>query len=394
MQKNKKQSRRNRKIEKKTGKLFGIVFAVCILILIVVNILVPNKEMSVAEDRRLAVRPSVSWDSLLSGDYMEKYERFLSDQFAGRNFFRNIKVTLSRIGGSREENGVLIGKDGQLLETIVVPKQEVLSANLEAIEKFASDHPEIPVNMMLVPDAANVLREKLPPLYTAPDQKRMFAQVKRELEGSVNWIDVESVLDKHADEAIYYKTDKHWTTTGAYYAFEAGAEQLGIKGNSAGSKFGTYPISDTFNGNLSARSGCETHLGEVIEIYTPVKADTDVIVNYVDEQRKETSLYDSSKLESSNQYEVFLGGDTSVIDIKTVSENTKRLLVIKDSFANSFIPFLAPYYREIVVVDPKYYSGTIEDIMDTYRITDTLILYSGNTFFQDNNISGVLSSEQ
>ena len=89
-----------------------------------------------------------------------------------------------------------------------------------------------------------------------------------------------------------------------------------------------------------------------------------------------------------------MGGDTSVIDIKTVSENSDRLLVIKDSFANSFIPFLTPYYREIVVVDPKYYSGTIKDIMDTYRITDTLFLYGGNTFFQDNNISGVLSSGQ
>ena len=70
-----------------------------------------------------------------------------------------------------------------------------------------------------------------------------------------------------------------------------------------------------------------------------------------------------------------------------------RLLVIKDSFANCFVPFLAPYYREIVVVDPRYYSGTITDLMDTYRITDVLFLYSGNTFFTDNSISGVFASE-
>ena len=69
-------------------------------------------------------------------------------------------------------------------------------------------------------------------------------------------------------------------------------------------------------------------------------------------------------------------------------------MLVKDSFANSFVPFLTPYFREIVVVDPRYYSGTIEDLMNAYRITDTMFLYSGNSFFQDNNISGVLDSEQ
>ena len=90
---------------------------------------------------------------------------------------------------------------------------------------------------------------------------------------------------------------------------------------------------------------------------------------------------------------MFFGGNTSVMDIKSVSTSEKRLLVVKDSFANCFIPFLAPHYREIVVVDPRYYSGTMEDIMETYRITDTLIMYSGNTFVTDNHISGVFTGE-
>ena len=121
--------------------------------------------------------------------------------------------------------------------------------------------------------------------------------------------------------------------------------------------------------------------------------DDDVIVNYVDEAKRTTSLYDSSKLETKDQYGVYLGGNTSLLDIQTVSTSRDRILVVKDSFANCFIPLLAPYYREIVVVDPRYYSGTIEDIMDSYRITDVLFLYSGNTFFTDNSISGVFDSE-
>lgn len=393
MRKKERNSRYNRKVGNKISGAFARVFAAGVLLLMLVNLLVPDQEITEAEGRRLEGRPEFSLDGLLSGDYMEKYEKYLSDQFAGRDVLRGIKVALNRMGGSREENGVLSGKNGQLLETIAIPEQESLVANLEAIEKFASSNKDMDVNMILVPDAANILGKDLPAFYSAADQSRMIAQVRRELEDSVNWVDVESVLHKHTEEHLYYKTDKHWTTTGAYYVFEAAAEQLGISEGIAG-KFAIYPVSATFNGELSARSGYRTNEKEVIDIYTPVRGDTDLIVNYVDEQRKTTSLYDSSKLESTNQYEVFLGGDTSVIDIKTVSERSGRLLVIKDSFANSFIPFLTPYFREIVVVDPKYYGGTIEDIMDTYRITDTLILYGGNTFFQDNNISGVLSSGQ
>lgn len=86
-----------------------------------------------------------------------------------------------------------------------------------------------------------------------------------------------------------------------------------------------------------------------------------MIVDYVDEGKRTTSLFDSSKLDTKDQYDVFLGGDFSVVDIKTVSTESKRLLLIKDSFADCFVQFLTPYYREIVVVDPRYYSGTIEE---------------------------------
>ena len=152
-------------------------------------------------------------------------------------------------------------------------------------------------------------------------------------------------------------------------------------------------MTDSFNGVLASKSGVGLNENEQIDIYVPAEGDDDVVVNYVDEARKTTSLYDSSKLETRDKYGVFLGGNTSVLDIKTVSTSQRRLLLVKDSFADCFVPFLTPYFREIVVVDPRYYSGTMTDIMDTYRITDTLILYSGNTFFTDNSISGVFTGE-
>lgn len=383
-----KKSKTNKKIEETIGK----VFAAVLLILIVMNLLIPDRKISENENRMLTQWPKLTVSSLLSGDFMTKYESYLADQFAGRDIWRSFNVAIRRLGGSKEIEDVFIGKDEQLLEDIVVPQQETLNENLTAIKAFSKKYSDNNVHMMLVPDAAAVLSDKLPALAVTADQSKMLSQVKRELGDSVIWLDAAGVLKDHKKENIYYKTDHHWTSLGAFYVFSEVASQMNIK-TDVSSMFVSYPVSTTFNGVLASRSGCRQGVKETIEIYVAKETDNDVVVSYVDEQRKTTSLYDSSKLETEDQFAVFLGGNTSEIDIKTVSESTRRLLVIKDSFANSFIPFLTPFFREIVVVDPRYYSGTIQDIMDTYRITDTLFLYSGNTFFQDNNIGGVLGSE-
>ncbi len=380
--------RRLRRIEGTVGK----VFVMCMIIFFLLNLIVSDKEMSEEENRMLAGMPKLSWSSLVSGDFMTKYETYLADQFAGRNFWRSIKVGLSSLGGSKQEEDILIGKDDYLMEEIVSPDQDTLMENLEAIRQFAKRSRDIQTYMLLVPNAANIMRDRLPAFATVSDQSRMFAQVKRELGEDVEWLDAAEALKKHAGEQIYYKTDHHWTSLGAFYTFSQVAEQMQIK-TDVSSGFVSYPISTTFNGMLAAKSGCRMDVREDIYMYVPRDTDNDVVVNYVDEQRKTASLYDSSKLRTRDQYAVFLGENTSVVDIKTVSESKRRLLLIKDSYANSFVPFLTPYFREIVLVDPRYYSGTIEDIMDTYRISDVLYLYSGNTFFQDNNLKGVLSGE-
>ena len=340
----------------------------------------------------LAGLPGIRLSSLTSGDYTEKFEDYMTDQFVGRDFWRKLKVTVDRIGGSHLENGVYIGKDGQLLEQIEVADETHLASNLKAIKSFAESQSDIPIRMMLVPDAANVLNSSLPALAKVEDQTQMFSMVRKDLGDKVEWIDAASELNKHKTEKIYYKTDHHWTTLGAFYAFQAAAPTLGIDGDLSG-KYVSYAVSDSFNGMLASKSGVNLGEKEQIDIYVPTDEDTDLIVDYVDEGKRTTSLYDSSKLKEKDQYMVFLGGNSSLLDIRTVSTSTKRLLLVKDSFADCFIPFLTPYYREIVVVDPRYYSGTISNIMDAYRISEVLFLYSGNTFFKDNNISGVFTGE-
>lgn len=380
---------RQRKVQE---KLVGIIFILTLFLFLIINIIVPNKEKSVQENRMLVTKPKFRLSSLISGDYDEKFEAYMDDQFVGRDMWRKLKVAVDRIGGSRLENGVYIGTNGQLLEQIEVADENHLAANIKAIKSFSESQSKIPVRMMLVPDAANVLNHSLPALAKPEDQTQMFSMVRKDLGDSVEWIDVSTELNKHKTEKIYYKTDHHWTTLGAFYAFQAAAPSLGIDGDLSG-KYVSYTVSDSFNGMLASKSGVNFGEKEQIDIYVPTEEDTDLIVDYVDEGKRSTSLYDSSKLKEKDQYTVFLGGNSSLLDIRTVSTSTKRLLLVKDSFANSFIPFLTPYYREIVVVDPRYYSGTINDLMDSYRISEVLFLYSGNTFFKDNNISGVFTVE-
>lgn len=380
---------RQRKVQE---QLVGIIFILTLFLFLIINVIVPDREKSVQENRMLATKPKFRLSSLISGDYDEKFEAYMDDQFVGRDVWRKLKVTVDRIGGSRLENGVYIGKNGQLLEQIEVADETHLAANIKAIKSFSESQSKIPVRMMLVPDAANVLNHSLPALAKPEDQTQMFSMVRKDLGDSVEWIDVSTELNKHKTEKIYYKTDHHWTTLGAFYAFQAAAPSLGIDGDLSG-KYVSYAVSDSFSGMLASKSGVNLGEKEQIDIYVPTEEDTDLIVDYVDEGKRSTSLYDSSKLKEKDQYTVFLGGNSSLLDIRTVSTSTKRLLLVKDSFANSFIPFLTPYYREIVVVDPRYYSGTINDLMDSYRISEVLFLYSGNTFFKDNNISGVFAVE-
>ena len=380
---------RQRKVQE---KLVGIIFILTLFLFLIINVIVPDREKSVQENRMLATKPKFRLSSLISGDYDEKFEAYMDDQFVGRDMWRKLKVAVDRIGGSRLENGVYIGTNGQLLEQIEVADENHLAANIKAIKSFSESQSTIPVRMMLVPDAANVLNHSLPALAKPEDQTQMFSMVRKDLGDSVEWIDVSTELNKHKTEKIYYKTDHHWTTLGAFYAFQAAAPSLGIDGDLSG-KYVSYTVSDSFNGMLASKSGVNLGEKEQIDIYVPTEEDTDLIVDYVDEGKRSTSLYDSSKLKEKDQYTVFLGGNSSLLDIRTVSTSTKRLLLVKDSFANSFIPFLTPYYREIVVVDPRYYSGTINDLMDSYRISEVLFLYSGNTFFKDNNISGVFAVE-
>ena len=104
-------------------------------------------------------------------------------------------------------------------------------------------------------------------------------------------------------------------------------------------------------------------------------------------------MYDSSKLDERDQYSVFFGGNHAMIDIQSTQTEKRRLLVFKDSYANCFLPLLAPYYREIVVIDPRYYTGKLSSVMSDKQFDDVLFLYNANTFFADTSLELALSDD-
>lgn len=384
--------KRNRK--QHSFRIMALLFLGVLIVICFANLITKDKKYSEKENRMLEQKPELIWANMESGSFMEHYEAYKSDQFAGRNLWVSVKTNLELLMGKRESNGVFKGKKSYLLEDIALPDQERLKDNLEAIKEFGKSYGEIPVYMMLVPNAANILSDKLPRLAVTENQAAQFKEIRESLGSQIIWIDAQKALKEHKDEDIYYHTDHHWTTLGAYYGYQQLAKTMKLDTAKA-SKLEPYAVTSDFNGTLSAVSGYENGYREPIYIYAADKSEeeTDVVVNYVDEKKKTATLYDETKLKGKDKYAVFLGGNYGMIDIRTTADSKERLLLIKDSYANCLIPFLTSNYREIVVIDPRYYYGDIHKVMEENKITSVLFLYNGNTFMEDNSINGVLADD-
>ncbi len=386
--------KRERRRQLQRNKFVALVFLLMLGLICVVNLATGDRKFSEKENRALEQQPKLTVSGIESGRWMEQYESYVSDQFAGRDFWVSLKSHLDLLAGKRKANGVFKGKDNYLLEDIAKPDEEQLDANLTAMKKFQKQYKDIPMYMMLVPDAANIQSDKLPKHAVTEDQNQQFSEIQSTLGTSFQWVNVTDALNKHKSEDIYYHTDHHWTTLGAYYAYQELASSMKLKTKEE-QTWKPYAVTTEFNGTLSSTSGYETSYEEPIYIYAPedLEKAPQVVVNNVNEKKKTGTLYDTSKLKGKDKYALFLGGNYPMLDIKTTADSTDRLLIFKDSYANSLIPFLTPYYREIIVIDPRYYYDNIKDVMEQNKITSVLFLYNGNTFVKDNSISGVFQND-
>ena len=146
-------------------------------------------------------------------------------------------------------------------------------------------------------------------------------------------------------------------------------------------------VSDEFHGSLSSRSGFCASETDRIEIAIPKE---NIQFSVDNDTETNPKLYDIKKLQTDNPYDVFLGGNYGKISINCGGENKENLLILKDSYANCFIPFLLGEYNKIVIVDPRYFQGDLDGIITSESITTVVMIFNANTFATESSILRLL----
>ena len=373
---------------KAVSKWNALIFFGAIIVLDIIFLFSHGRLFSENENRMLQQAPQLTMQSLTSGRYMTQFESFISDQFAGRDGWIGAKLKMDRILGKKESNGVYLGGQGYLIEATAEPDTEALSRNLEAINQFAAGHPRMKAVMTIVPNSSEINHALVPAGAPIRSQSEDMAQIMSQLSSDVVFADLLPVLTEHKSEPLYYRSDHHWTSLGASYAFPVIAQAMGF---SEDDHYEIYQVADDFSGTMAATSG-DFQVTDPVEIYI-AQPEADYYVEYSGDPVKYSSVYSSAALENKNKYEVFFGGNHPKITITTMSDTGRNLLVLKDSYANCFIPFLLPHFDHIMVVDPRYYSDDLETDLQSADITDLLILYNENTFVEDQSLAGVIAPD-
>ena len=363
------------------GKKRTIIFASLLISLSFLNIISPTKIFSDKENRYLQQFPKVNLENIMSGKFSSDIDTYVSDQFLGRDSWIGIK-TLSQLAILKKDNGrVYFGKEDYLFDTSKGVDEKQFNSNINSINTFLNKMKEyndkIGITTMLVPTKTEVLKDKLPLFAPVIDEKGLVEKIRDELGDNIKVIDLINPLKEHSDEYIYYRTDHHWTTNGAYYGYKEYMEQMG-QGPLSKDQFSINKVSNNFYGTSYRKANFYSGDPDDIYTYIPNKAiDYNILYN---NEIHSKDLYDENFLSKIDQYSYFLGGDKALIKIETSIKNGKTIAVIKDSFANSLIPFLAGHYKNIVVVDTRYYNASISDLMKEIDSDEILLLYNIQNF--------------
>lgn len=381
----KKVTQKTRK--KNMDRMISQGFIGILVVFMIVNLLVPSKTFSSQENRNLQQRPSISLTSLSSGKFFQDFNTYYSDQFVARDGWVSLQSMGSSLLGAKESNGVYIGKDHYLIQKPSTPDTKAIKNSADAMNTFVNNHTDISMYVMVVPDASVVMNDKLPRNAPVRNQEKDIQKFTNQLSSSIVLLDAQTPLSQASKkQQVYYRTDHHWTSVGAYATLESVANDM----NLSLVEYKSYLVSNRFQGTLASKAGKHGH-SDSIEVYEP-QSDVEYIVNYMDTGTKSTSVYVKDKLQEKDQYQLFFGGNHPMMVIRTTADNGRNLLVFKDSYANSFLPLLTPYYTNIVVVDPRYYYENVETLISTYIINEVLCLYSADTLLVDTNLADTLNS--
>lgn len=366
-----------------------IIFAFIILVISISNIIKPDKLFSNRENRYLKEFPNINKEDILSGKFAEEIEEYTSDQFILRDKWITVK-TITDLGMLKKDNGrVYFGKNEYLFEMSSKIDEKQMYENIDTINSFSSNikktNKDIVISALIVPSKSEALKDKLPDFVDATNEKDLFKKIDKLLNQNINIMSPIDYFYDKSDYYIYYKTDHHWTSKGAYYGYKYFMEnknEIPLEED----QFEIKTVSNDFLGTTYRKANFYKSNPDTIEKYSykgKDKLEYNILVN---EKEKEDSLFDDSYLNKTDKYSYFLGGNKAILEINTSEKNGKSILIIKDSFGNNFIAFLLSHYENIIVIDTRYFNKSIKDYIKEKEIKELLFLYNIENFVTEKSI--------
>lgn len=373
----------------KTNKIIAIVFSVVILALPIFTSFAPKSSFSESENRPLATMPSFSIDSIFDKSWMNGIDTYISDHFIGRDFWVNVKSKTELATMKKENNSILLTDKGTLVEDLKKPDEKKLGQNINGILTFVENNSNAKVYAAIAPTSCDIYSDSLPYGKKVFSQRQTINSFYNSLNG-VYGIDLYSTLYENKNEYIYYSTDHHWTSLGAFYAYKEIANALEIESYDL-NNFEVESASKEFLGTYSSKSKIDV-AADTIDIYTLKNYKNNISEVIVNDGKKETvysDIYFRDWLSKKDKYSVFLGQVQPKVTVKTNVDNGKKLLMFKDSFSHSLVPFLSLHYSEIELIDLRYTNQNYRDLVNVSEYDDILLLYNIESVISASDIAAL-----
>ena len=350
--------------------LVAAVLFCAFLFTIAAGYFLPKPAFSEMEKRYLAEAPAFRWKAVFSGEWRREAEAYLTDNVPGRNLFVGINAYMELLAGRQKLKDVWL-EEGKLLEAPVALDDAVVSRNMKAISGFA-DTVGQPVHVMVVPSAGWAAGVEG---YTDTDTLEAMSAAAGE---NVLPVRVENLYAGKPE--LYYNTDHHWTSRGAYEGYAAFMEAVDREARKA--EDFTVTVAEDFQGSTYSRSALWLTPAETIELWHG--SDNLTVTNGESEGVHEGIFY-RERLEEADKYTVFLDGNHSIVRVQNPDKEGK-LLVIRDSYSNCLGGFLAESYGEVVLIDLRYYRQAVSELVKQEGFDDLLVCYSCANFLTDTNL--------
>lgn len=360
----------------------ALIFLAFIGAFFILNLVLPDRQFSEQENRYLQMRPEFSFKSLFSGDYTSKFETYTTDQFTFRDEWITLKAASELALGKQENNDVHLCKNGTLIEGFKRPENSVLDSNMSALNTLVGNT-DAKVYFALIPDKSDLYSSLLPKNVPNDSEKEVIDYCYGQ--SNATNVDMYSALSAHKDEYIFYRTDHHWTSLGAYYGLSALAESMGLPCPALDSYTDRHVVSEEFYGTTWSSSGFSWVDPDTMEIFVNAPEGLKV-TSYPQGSPVEGKLYDFSFLEKKDKYSMFMGGNCPMHVIETGNEDKPSLLILRDSYTDSLIPFLLDDFSEIHVLDLRYYRASLKAYIEQNNFDNVLVCYSVSNFCSDSNI--------